>query len=114
MGKAFLPETVEAGALPGPRPARDPFAPASGAAPRPAAAQRAGEPQGVAALVLPAAALEVTVGAAAGEAIGLPDEVLPGDVYRYRPEVGTAEMWLTRQAAGGYRISAGSPVGPAG
>ncbi len=114
MGKAFLPETVEAGALAGMRPARDPFAQAPGADSRKAQRQGPGEPLGIAALVIPAEALEVTVGAGAGEAIGLPDSVLPGDVYRYCPDVGTAEMWLTLEAAGGYRIAPGSPVGRAG
>lgn len=56
----------------------------------------------------------VVHGVAQGEGLGLPDDVVPGDVYALEPEARTLCLVLERGADGAMRVGAGSGFGGPG
>lgn len=67
-------------------------------------------------LVYPAGAIRVAAGANLGDPVGGPDDCLPGDIYRLKPEARARRLLLARAEAtgSGQTVAPGSAVGNAG
>jgi hypothetical protein len=64
--------------------------------------------------VLSAADLFVSLGVNAGDELGGPDEVCPGDIYQLDPDHAPLRLVVTRPEGGGQRVGAGSAAGHPG
>lgn len=64
--------------------------------------------------VLSAADIYVSLGVNAGDALGGPDEVCPGDIYQLDPVHAPMRLIVTRPESGLQRVAAESAVGKAG